>query len=85
MSGYRPNYRVHFSSLGPALKQQKLGASRDLVAEREVEASSKGTVVASIAGETGFQKPPNHGCVWKADQECRLAAGEAEVKGSTWN
>lgn len=29
------------SSLGPALKEQKLGASRDLVAEREAEAAQK--------------------------------------------
>lgn len=77
VSGYRPSCRIHFSSLGPALKQQKLGASRDLVAEREVEASSKGTMVASKAGKPGFQEAPNHGCVWKADQGCRLAAEEA--------
>lgn len=43
--------------MGPTLKQQKLGASGDLVAEKEVEASSQETTVVSVAGKTDLQKP----------------------------
>lgn len=65
---------------GSAQAAEKLGASGDLLAEREVEGSSQGTTVASVAGKRGFQKPSPAMGVSGRDQGCRLAAGSVAVK-----